>query len=33
MRNILILILGFKAFGQSTIYIPVIDNLLSKYMQ
>ena len=29
MRNILILILGFKAFGQSTIYIPVIDNLLS----
>ena len=20
-------------FGQSTIYIPVIDNLLSKYMQ
>ena len=33
MSNILILILGFKAFGQSTIYIPVIDNLLSKYMQ
>lgn len=32
-EKILFLVLGFKAFHQGSIQIPVIDNLINKHMQ
>lgn len=32
IEKILFIGLGFKAFNQGTIVIPVVDNLISKYM-
>ncbi len=32
LENVLFLILGLKALNQGTITIPVVDNLINKYM-
>lgn len=33
IRNVLMLVLGLKALNQGTVTVPIVDNLIKKYME